>query len=364
MSFRRKLTATVIVLFCTAVFRGTLTVYDVASASAISCGISISAIAVDPKNPEVVYAINGLENVLYKSADGGDNWNAVGDAIFRTRVIIIDPKNPLTIYVGRHKSIDGGKTWHFMRKGLDETINFSKVMICPNNTEILYSLTDNNGVYKSINGGTSWTAIGDEKLGTCRALAMDPNNSNVLYGHFERKITNSLGRIKDIYGREYGITGGIYKSVDGGATWISSLPSVGITELAVAPSNSAIVYAVNRQYGVYRSLNGGNQWYRINHRLPNNAQVLNFVFDRVYPERMYARTTHGLFTGNIYSNDWSGWSSVGPESKDNVLTLAINPQNSKNIYVGTSNLGIFRTTDGGITWEGDNRGIRALPSCP
>ena len=357
-----------VVLFFMAVFLSKPPVYDVVAISVSPlppCGVTINTIAIDPGRPDVIYVLtpSGIfGSNVYRSIDSGDNWRAVHKplSVVGGFFLVVDPKNPQIFYAGWNKSIDGGRTWNNIDYGQGWSSSFaiSKLIIHPHNSEILYSLATNGAVYKSINGGASWAAIGDEQLGECKAFAIDPNNSNVVYGQFER-------RSKDIYRREPIILGGIYKSVDGGATWTSLLPAVGIRELAVDPGNSAIVYAVNNQHGVYRSLNGGKQWNTINHGLPERTNISVFAFDPVNPETIYAGTNHGLFTSTNRDGSWNGWRSIGPESDTRIQTLAINSQNSKIIYVVVSgSRGVFRTTDGGTTWKPVNNGLPALPDCP
>ena len=344
------------------VFLSKLAVYSMESASTMACGVMVSAIAIDPEKPEIVYVLTVTDDI-YKSSNSGDSWSVVSKGISGIN-LVIDIENSQIIYAGRRKSIDGGKTWNSIWQTTVTTI--SKLMIDPNNTRILYSLITNGGVtrtkggiYKSINGGESWIAIGDEKLGECTAFAIDINDTNVFYGYFVRKITDSFGRTKNIYGREYGATGEIFKSVDGGTTWTSSLPAYGIEALAVDPSNSAIIYALDMQHGLYRSLDGGKRWSRINQGLPERARFSVFAVDPLNPGTIYVGTSRGLFVNTDYYN--SSWRDLGLYV--DVRMLAINPQNPKNIYaVASDGDGIFKTADGGITWRHANKGLPEI-SC-
>jgi photosystem II stability/assembly factor-like uncharacterized protein len=343
----------VIALFCMAVFLNKLTAYAVSTVR-IDCGITISAISVTPKHPEVVYAMNARDG-LYKSTDSGGSWNVV--VAVESHFLTIDPEYPQIIYIVERKSIDGGKTWDTMRNGLPPSSVISRVIIYPNNTKIMYALTNRGSVYKSINGGESWTATGGDNLGTCRALAMDPNNSNILYGHFERRSRDIYG----LYRGEPAIVGGIHKSVDGGTTWNLLLPALEITELAVDPNNSEIVYAVNMRHGVYRSLDGGERWNRVNHGLPERIRISIFAFDPLNSETIYVVTDSGFFKSVDRGYNWR---NISNRLNVHTLTLAINPQDSSIMYAGTRGDGVLKTTDGGITWHPANNGIPALPSCP
>ena len=355
-----KILTKAVVLFCITIFLSEFAVYCVDTF--FPCGIEISAIAIDPENPEIVYAINnsdlGVHIGVYKSTDNGGNWNLMSVISGSSRAgISIDSKNPQIIYVGNNKSINGGKTWNPIRNGLKSYESITKIIVYQYNTKILYSLTNAsnaNIVYKSINGGDSWTAIDTEKVGFCRAFAMDANNQNILYGYFESKMKDSSGKERNIYGKEYGTTGEISKSVDGGAKWTSLLPAVEITELVVDPNNPEIIYVGTYRQGVYRSLNGGKQWNTVKHGLPDGTRVSVFAFDPMNPEAVYVGTSSGLFFSADHGDNWK---HVGDGLHINVSFLAINPKNPAIIYAGNNVDGIFRTTDRGITWYPANAGL-------
>ena len=333
--------------------------YCAESVSMKACGVMINAIAIDPGRPEVIYTLTPPEtsgNSVYRSTDGCDKWNAVDEPFSESSglFLVIDPKNSQIIYTSRRKSIDGGRTWSIIDYVQGRTsIVSSKFIIHPHKSEILYSLANNGTIYKSINGGASWTIIGDEQLGECKAFALDTNNPNVLYGQYERKS-------KDVYRREPNILGGIYKSVDGGITWKLQLSSSGIRELIVDPTNSEIIYAVNIQNGVYSSLNGGKQWNGINRGLPERTRVYVLAIDPLNTEKIYAATDRGIFVSEDRGDNWRSCNAGLPNT---VSMLAINPQNSAIIYAGTPYNGVFKTTDGGATWNPVNKGLPSLPDC-
>lgn len=341
----KTITKTVILFYIVAFFSSIAT-YSLDQYS--PCGIEISSIAVDPEHPEIVYARTNSNSGIYKSTDNGDNWNLIELNIGSFGASIsVDPKNSGIIYIGGHKSINAGRTWYHMRNGLKLSDSIIRNILYPNNTKIIYSLTYANLIYKSINGGESWKALDTEKLGLCKAFAMNINNQNVLYGYFVRTV-------KDIYGREQNATGDIFKSDDGGVKWTSLLPALGITELVIDPNNPDIVFAGTQKQGIYRTLNGGKQWNTVKQGLPEGAQVSVFAFDPMNPETVYVGTNRGLFSSN---NNGDNWNNVGDGLHIDVRFLVINPKNPKIIYAGNNFDGIFRTTDKGITWHPANEGL-------
>ena len=393
-----KAATTIIVLFCMAVFFSRFAVYDMAYASGRACGMDIRGIAIDSKNPEIIYALNGRigHHGIYKSTDGGGNWNALNGFVDErgylhrpSASLAIDPKNPQIIYADDFKSINGGKTWSHMRDELKRVVGaITRIIIHPHDAKILYLQTSNREFFKSIDCGESWAAIGDKKLGGARIFALDPNNPSVLYGYFFREDEDGPGRTitYDSFGpSEYGMKGEIFKSVDGGTVWTSSLlPVTGITGLAVDPNNSAIIYAGTTRpnprfpdgaaasksavkpaktgQGIYRSTNGGRQWNFIKFDLPEESSVTNsFAFDPVTPGRIYVGTSRGIFISDDRGNNWRNLTGF---PKISVRELAINPQKPAIIYAVTTQSGIYKTIDRGKTWNPVNiTGIPVLPSC-
>ncbi len=201
---------------------------------------------------------------LWKSTNGGTTWSIVAstDAIASIGVtdIAIDPANSNILYiatgdgdagdtysVGVLKSIDGGLTWN--TTGLNWTTNqgrtISRLLIHPTNGQILIAFTS-NGIYRTTNGGTSWTQV--QNTNSFRDGEFKPGDPNTVYGAGTR----------------------FWKSTDGGVTWTNTatgLPAntaVDRFSIAVTPANVNYVYilagsaANNGYYGVYRATDSGN----------------------------------------------------------------------------------------------------------
>jgi photosystem II stability/assembly factor-like uncharacterized protein len=214
---------------------------------------SIGAIAVDRKDPKIVWAGSGeswtrnsvsVGDGVYKSVDGGDNWTNVGlKDSERITKIAIDPTDSNTVYV-----CAPGKLW---------------------------SDSDERGVYKTTDGGKSWTkALKGANLSTgCSMLSLDPKNPKTVYAgmwDFRRKgwTFRSGGE-----GPNAPSGSGLFKSTDGGATWTEldskSAPGLptkpwGRVAVTVAPSSPDVVYAFVEaeppKNALYRSADGGKTW--------------------------------------------------------------------------------------------------------
>ena len=225
------------------------------------------AVAGVPGRPYLYY-VGAASGGLWRTSDGGVHWEPLFDhePVASIGAVAVAPSDPSVIWVGTgeafirshisigdgmYKSVDGGKTW--THEGLDATGRIARVVIDPHNPDIVFACAlghaygpqPDRGVFKTTDGGKTWTKVlfVDERTG-CSDLRMDPNNPAVLFaGMWQVEIHT--------WGRESGGPGsGIFTSRDGGATWTRleghGLPTtpVGRIGLAIAPSNSNHLYAL------------------------------------------------------------------------------------------------------------------------
>ena len=259
-------------------------------------GNRFSAAAGVPGDPHVYY-VGAASGGIYKTIDGGVNWQPVFDdqpvqSIGSIAVAASDPnvvwagtgegkiRSHISIGQGIYKSMDAGKTWALM--GLEPTGRILRLVIDPKDPKIVlacalghaYGPQPDRGVFRTVDGGQTWNKVlfVDENTG-CSDIAMDPVNPRVLFaGMWQLEIHT--------WGRDSGGPGsGLYKSTDGGTTWKklsgSALPTrpVGKVAVAIARSNPNRVYAMietgdgvplNGQPTdsgqVWRSDDGGSTW--------------------------------------------------------------------------------------------------------
>ncbi|MFC2097979.1 WD40/YVTN/BNR-like repeat-containing protein, partial [Bacteroidota bacterium] len=226
----------------------------------------ITAIEAIRSNPNVIY-VGTASGGLWKSETGGLSWKPIFDKqkVLSIGSLAINPNNPDEIWAGTgegnprnsltggygiYKSIDGGENWKCM--GLEETRNIHRVLINPQNTDIIYAGaigspwgdSENRGVYKTTDGGKTWKKVLyiNEKTGP-GDLVMDPSNPNkIIAGMWEHR------RLPWFF-ESGGKGSGIYISHDGGGNWkkVTSkdgIPegNIGRTGLAIAPSDANRVY--------------------------------------------------------------------------------------------------------------------------
>lgn len=298
---------------------------------------------------------------LWKTEDAGHTWSNISDGFFRTGsvgAIAVAPSDPNVLYCGMgehaprgvmtshgdgvYKSTDAGKSWE--KVGLEMTQHIARIRVHPTDPNIvyvaaqgaLYGHNEDRGIYKSVDGGVTWRKIlyVDERTG-CSELSMDANNPRILYATMWEH-----GRLpwKVISG---GPGSGVYKSVDGGENWTKiekGLPKeLGKMAIAVSPANSEKVYAViesdseKEQGGLFVSENGGESWTRVSsdHRLVQRAWYYIEVFADPQNENMVYVLSAPALRSIDGGKTWETLSGTHGDFHD----LWINPENPKNMVI-------------------------------
>jgi len=309
------------------------------------------AVAGSARRP-LEYYFGAVGGGLWKTTDGGTTWRPVTDGQLRSSsvgAVAVAASNPDVVYVGMgetclrgnimqgdgvYRSADGGKTWTHI--GLANTHAIAKIRVDPRNPDVVWVAAfghpagpnPDRGVFKSTDGGKSWRKVlyRDEKSGAID-LSVDAKNPNVLYAALWEayRITWQMS--------SGGPGSGLFKSTDGGETWTEitrnpGLPKgvVGRIGVSVSPADGNRVYAIveHGSGGVFRSDDAGATWTRTND-------------DRKLRQRAFYYT-------HI---------TADPQIKDRVYVL---------------NVGFFRSDDGGVRFDstltvphGDNHDLWIAP---
>lgn len=319
-----------------------------------NCGTGVVG---DPKT----YYMGTTGGGLWKTVDMGITWSNISDGFFKTGTIgaiAVSESDPNVIYVGMgehavrgvmthdgdgvYRSTDAGKTWK--KIGLELTQHISRIVIDPKDPDIvfvaaqgtLYSPSQQRGIFKSTDGGTTWknTLFVNDKTGASE-LSMDANNSRILYAAMWEH-----GRLpwKVISG---GPGSGLYKSTDSGNTWEKlkeGLPEeMGKMSIAVSRSNSEKVYALiesdsdKEAGGLFVSNNAGKSWSRVtnDHRLLQRA----WYYIELFIDPKNENTIYVLSAPALRSNDGGKtWENLGGTHGD-YHDLWINPNNPDNYII-------------------------------
>jgi len=336
----------------------------------------ISDLAIDPTNENVWYVAVSSGGV-WKTINAGTTFKPIFDkeSVFATGCVTIDPNNPYIIWVGtgenvggRHlsfgdgvyKSMDGGETWTNM--GLKNSEHVSKIIVHPDNSDIilvasqgpLWSSGGDRGFYKSTDGGKTWKkTLGENEFTGVTDLVADPRNPDRLYAvtwQHHRTIAAWMGG---------GEKSRMYLSEDAGDSWIqlkTGLPEGkwGKTGLAISPMNPDVLYAaieLNRtKGGVWRSTNRGGSWTKMSDAVagatgPHYYQEIYaspHKFDRLY--MMNNRLMKSEDGGKTFEN-----MDETAKHGDN-HAIAFKASDPNYLLVGTDG-GVYESFDLGASWR-------------
>ena len=330
----------------------------------------VTDFAVFEGDPSIFYVASASGGLL-KTVNGGNTWENVFDSQATVSIgdVAINPTDSNVVWVGTgeannrqssswgdgiYKSTDGGKTWKHM--GLRETQHIGRIVIDPNDTDIVYvaavgrlwGANTERGVYKTVDGGITWQHVLAINQDTGAVdLAIDPANPKTLFAAaYQRRRTG------------WGFNGGgpdsgIYKSVDAGRTWRrldAGLPKgdTGRIGLDIYRRNSNIVYAIveNRDGGVFRSEDKGETWTKVNGLNPRPMYFSQIRIDPNEPQRIYV---NGV---TMFVSDDGGktFRVTGSEVHSDHHAMWINPRDSRHI-IGGNDGGVWVSRDRSNSWE-------------
>ncbi|MDG1888890.1 MAG: glycosyl hydrolase [Flavobacteriaceae bacterium] len=342
-------------------------------------GRSVSSVGVI--NDPLTYYMGTVGGGLWKTTNAGSEWFNISDDYFKTSsvgAIAVSESDSRIIYVGMgehaprgvttsygdgiYKSTDAGETWEHI--GLENTQQISRIIIHPDNPNIVYIAaqgaingpTKERGIYKSTDGGKSWkNVLFVNELSGASELSIDYNNPKVLYATIWEHQRLPW---KVISGGE---GSGVYKSTDGGDNWFkieNGLPNeLGKLAISVSRANSDKVYLLaesdsdKRLGGLFMSNNAGESWSRVSKYAELTSRAWYYI--EVFADPNDENTVYVLSARTFRSIDggktWERISSGHGDYHD----LWINPKNSKNMIISDDGGGEI-TFDNGNSWSSIN----------
>ena len=310
-------------------------------------GGDVRSLVVDPGNPDRFY-LGTLDAQIYSSADAGKTWELLYNfnkpKLFVDH-IIVDPRDPKTIYVAAHrhkeaggffKSTDGGHKWRESPELKNEALH--SLTQSDSNPNVLITGTF-NGIFRSENSGDTWTQLPTSNtpgLVHVESLAIDPRTANTIYA---------------------GTWYLPYKSTDGGQSWknikngIIDDSDIFAIDIDPRDPNHIIASACS---GIYESGNAGDSWTKVQGIPSQSRRTRAIVQHPSIAGLVFAGTTEGFWRSERggKADSWMVTTSRQLE----VNSIAIHPSRPQTIYIGTNNYGVMVSNDGGKSFLPTNGG--------
>ena len=345
----------------------------------VNTGGRIVDVEAHPQNRNILY-IGSASGGIFRSLNGGSSWTPVFDNALTLSIgdIAVAPSAPQVLYVGTgeanagggslaydgagiYKSVNGGNTWTEL--GLYDCGSVGKVLVHPHDPNTVYvaamgHLFRNNstrGVFKSTDGGLHWeqSLFVSDSTGAVD-LAIDPVHPDTIYAAMWERLRRPERR------QYAGYSSGIYRSFNGGQTWTrltNGLPVQPVSRigLAVSPVNPAVVYAyiVNEAASlalIYRSGDHGNTWSQQASPPADGSPASWWWFGKIFADPTDENTIYSIgFLTHKSTNGGASWEPFFPGAHVDQHTLYIDPADPDFLLLGNDG-GLYQSEDGGSSW--------------
>jgi len=303
------------------------------------------------------------------------------------------PQEPMTFYMGSTgggvwKTTNAGITWSNTSDQYFATASMGSIDVADSDPNVIYAGTGSEGlrsnvsigrgIYKSSDAAKSWTFVGLRDAGQIGSIAIHPTNPDIAYA---AAVGNPFRSNPER---------GVYRTRDGGKSWrrvLFTSDSTGAVDVELQPGHPDVVYAAMwhaerkpwtiisgaREGGIYKSIDGGDTWTRLDGGLPNGlVGKANIAVSPAKPDRVYV-LMEAKPGGGLYRSDDAGRTFIAIDTTTRGLitrpfyytNITTDPNNADVVYVGTESF--YRSVDGGRTWttmptpHGDNHDLWINP---
>lgn len=310
-------------------------------------------------------------------------WRAIGPALFGGRVDDIEavPDDPNVIFVatasgGIFRSMNNGVTWQPVFDDAGPALSIGDIAIAPSDPSIVWagtgepnnrqSATWGDGVYRSLDGGSTWQNMGLRETQSIGRVVIDPHDPNVVF----------VAAVGHLFGPNE--ERGLYRTRDGGKTWQKVLgvdTNTGVTDVAMARDGHTLLAATYERRrrawgfvgggpgsGLWRSIDGGDTWERVTHGIPDGTiGRIGLDFSRSDPAIAYALIENrngGVFRSEDGGATWTRQNRLD-ERPDYFSQIRVDPKNPNRVWVlGTA---FYGSIDGGKSFTSDSTALRVHP---
>ena len=328
----------------------------------------IADFAVNPNNHSEYYVATASGG-LWKTINSGTTWTPLADSVqaYAMGCVVIDPTNSNVVWLGTgennhqralgwgtgvYKSEDGGQNWKFM--GLKDSRQIGDIVVDPKNPNTVYVAAEGSvwgpggdrGLYKTTDGGKTWNKVLNISENTgVNNVVMDPRDSNLLYATSEQRRRHTYTKIGG------GPETAVYKTTDGGATWekiMKGLPKsdMGGTGIAISPVNPDVVYLIVEAAeggGFFRSTNRGATWEKMSDHFAQGQYYNEIYCDPKDVNKVYSVET----VTQVTEDGGKTWKPFGNNQRHvDDHALWIDPKDTEHILIGGDG-GVYETFDGG-----------------
>jgi len=329
----------------------------------------IADLSVNPNNHSEYY-VAVASGHIWKTTNNGTTWNPIFEnyGAYSIGCLMMDPNNTNVLWAGTgennhqralgygngvYKTEDGGASWTNM--GLKESRQIGMIAIDPRDSDVVYVAAEGSawgpggdrGLYKTIDGGQNWEKVLEISENTgINNVVLDPMNPDIIYATAEQRRRRNFGKIGG------GPESGLHKSTDGGKTWkklSKGLPGghVGGMGIAISPLDRNIIYVIveaqKGKGGFFRSTNRGASFQKM-----SDHSASGQYYNEIYIDPQDVNTVYSVETISKVSNDaGKTWRSIGNNNRHvDDHALWVDPQDSKHFMIGSDG-GLYESFDGG-----------------